>query len=265
MTPALVFDCDGVLADTELHGHLPAFNDTFAEVGIPVRWSEEEYISLLAIGGGKERMRAALAPYFDAQGLTEAERASLVAKWHKLKTARYLEIIAAGQIPPRPGVRRLAAEALERGWAVAVASTSAESSVRAVLEHCVGTDLARRIPVLAGEMVGHKKPAPDIYLLALETLGADPRHTVVVEDSNTGLRASRAAGLTTVVTSNPCTAHDNFSGAALVATSLGDLPGEPATALVNPHGFTLRGVIDTALLADLLAAVARSAVGPAGT
>ena len=53
---ALVFDCDGVLADTERYGHLPAFNATFAEYGLPVRWSEEDYGQKLRIGGGKERM-----------------------------------------------------------------------------------------------------------------------------------------------------------------------------------------------------------------
>ena len=40
---ALIFDCDGVLADTERFGHLPAFNQMFAEFGLPVQWSEEEY------------------------------------------------------------------------------------------------------------------------------------------------------------------------------------------------------------------------------
>ncbi len=54
----LIFDCDGVLADTERDGHLPAFNQTFAEFGVPVRWSEADYGQKLAIGGGKERMAA---------------------------------------------------------------------------------------------------------------------------------------------------------------------------------------------------------------
>ena len=61
---ALIFDCDGVLADTERDGHLPAFNQTFAEFGLPVRWSEEEYGEKLRIGGGKERMASLLTPEF---------------------------------------------------------------------------------------------------------------------------------------------------------------------------------------------------------
>ena len=52
---ALIFDCDGVLGDTERDGHLPAFNATFEHFGLPVRWSVEDYGQLLKIGGGKER------------------------------------------------------------------------------------------------------------------------------------------------------------------------------------------------------------------
>ena len=60
--PALIFDCDGVLADTERDGHRPAFNQTFAEAGLDVRWSVDEYAEKLLIGGGKERMASLLTP-----------------------------------------------------------------------------------------------------------------------------------------------------------------------------------------------------------
>ena len=53
---ALIFDCDGVLADTERFGHLPAFNETFRRYGLPAHWNEREYAEKLRIGGGKERM-----------------------------------------------------------------------------------------------------------------------------------------------------------------------------------------------------------------
>ena len=54
MSRALIFDCDGVLADTERYGHLPAFNQTFEEFGLPVRWSEQDYgpapVALFGVG-----------------------------------------------------------------------------------------------------------------------------------------------------------------------------------------------------------------------
>ena len=131
MTPmsagtALVFDCDGVLADTERYGHLPAFNQTFEEFGLPVVWSEEEYGQKLLIGGGKERMASLLTPEFvaaarlpvDLEGQQEA-----VAAWHRRKTEIYTEMVEAGKLPGRPGVRRVVEEAREAGWALAVAST----------------------------------------------------------------------------------------------------------------------------------------------
>jgi HAD superfamily hydrolase (TIGR01509 family) len=242
VTPALVFDCDGVLADTERDGHLPAFNATFAEFGLPVRWSVEEYGRLLAIGGGKERLSTLFTPEnVEALGLPSdpEEQKELVARWHKAKTARYTAFIGSGALPPRPGIARIAREADEAGWQLAVASTSAEASVRAVLEHAVGEQLAERFEVFAGDIVPRKKPAPDIYLLALHELKAKPADVVVVEDSGNGLAASRDAGLATLVTVSSYTAAEDFTGAALVVSSLGELPDDPANVLENPYGLVV--------------------------
>lgn len=246
MTPALVFDCDGVLADTERDGHLPAFNATFAHFGLPVRWSVEEYGRLLAIGGGKERLATLFTPEnVAAYGLPPEpdEQKALIARWHKDKTERYTALIGSGVLPPRPGIARIAAAARAAGWLLAVASTSAEASVRAVLEHAVGAELAASFSVFAGDVVPHKKPAPDIYLLALHELGVAPADVVVVEDSGNGLRAARAARLATLVTVSSYTADEDFTGAALVVTSLGDLPDEPATVLADPYGLGVRGEV----------------------
>ena len=233
--PALIFDCDGVLADTERDGHRPAFNETFAEAGLPVRWSEEEYGVKLRIGGGKERMASLLTDEFvrenglpaDAEGQKE-----LLAGWHKRKTAIYKEMVRAGKLPGRPGIARIVDEALAAGWALAVASTSAEESVRAVLEHVVGTETAARFDVFAGDVVPAKKPDPAIYLLALERMGVTPAEAIVVEDSRNGLLAAVGAGLPCVVTVSGYTADEDMSEAVLVVSSLGE-PGEPARVLAN--------------------------------
>jgi len=233
--PALIFDCDGVLADTERDGHRPAFNQTFAEAGLPVHWSEEEYAEKRRIGGGKERMASLLTEEFvAANGLPSDDEAqkALLAGWHKRKTELYKEIVRAGRLPGRPGVARVVEEALQAGWALAVASTSAEESVRAVLEHAVGADAAAFFDVFAGDVVPAKKPDPAIYLLALERMGLRPDDAIVVEDSRNGLLAAVAAGLRCVVTVSSYTADEDMSEALLVVTSLGD-PGEPARVLAN--------------------------------
>jgi HAD superfamily hydrolase (TIGR01509 family) len=234
---ALVFDCDGVLADTERHGHLPAFNQTFREFGLPVEWSVEEYGRRLKIAGGKERMASLLTPEFvAAAGLpTDPEaQAAEIAKWHKRKTAIYTEMVAEGKLPPRPGIRRIISKAQDAGWKLGIASTSAEASVRAILEYAVGKERADRFDVfLAGDCVPKKKPAPDIYLLSLEKLEVDPAQVLVVEDSRSGLESAHAAGLRCLITVNGYTEREDFSEAVLVVSSLGDPDGEPTTVMAN--------------------------------
>jgi HAD superfamily hydrolase (TIGR01509 family) len=234
----LIFDCDGVLADTERYGHLPAFNATFDEFHLPVRWDEDEYAEKLKIGGGKERM----ASLFDDPEFVraaeipadEGERAELLASWHRTKTAWFKKLVAEGQIPPRPGVARIIAAALDAGWTVAVASTSAEESVRAVLQHAVGNETAERVPVFAGDIVPAKKPDPAIYDLAVERLELDRADTLVVEDSRNGLLAATGAGLRCLVTLNGYTREENFDEATLVVTELGD-PGRPRIEVLATH------------------------------
>ncbi len=233
----LVFDCDGVLADTERDGHRPAFNQTFREFGLPVEWSEEVYGQKLQIAGGKERMASELTPAFArANGLPddpEGQAAELL-KWHKRKTQIYTEMVAAGRLPTRPGIRRVITEAQDAGWTLAVASTSAEPSVRAILEQAVGHERADRFDlVLAGDVVAKKKPAPDIYLLALERLGVPAQEALVIEDSRNGLLAARGADLRCVMTVNGYTEEEDNSEAILVVTSLGDPDGERTRVIAN--------------------------------
>jgi HAD superfamily hydrolase (TIGR01509 family) len=263
VTNRLIFDCDGVLADTERYGHLPAFNATFAEFGLPVHWSEDEYAVKVLIGGGKERMRSLLTPAFVAEAGLPADRAGqdeAVAAWHRRKTEIYTAMVAEGKLPGRPGVRRVIAAATEAGWQLAVASTSAEPSVRAVLEHVAGPELAAGFAVFAGDIVPAKKPAPDIYRLALRELGADPGRTLVVEDSRNGFLAATGAGLPALITVNGYTADEDFAGAALVVTSLGD-PGEPARVLANRTAADPGPLVD---LTDLEACMAVPIGAPHG-
>jgi HAD superfamily hydrolase (TIGR01509 family) len=233
----LLFDCDGVLADTERFGHLPAFNATFREFGLPVQWSAEEYGRLLLIGGGKERMATLFTPAFVAAAGLPSDpegQAAELARWHARKTAIYTEMVAAGKLPPRPGIRRIIGEAQDAGWTLGVASTSAEASVRAILDVAAGPDRAARFDlVLAGDVVAHKKPAPDIYELAVERLPVEPAEVLVIEDSRNGLLAAVGAGLRCLVTVSDYTVDEEFGEAILIVSSLGDPGGEASRVLAN--------------------------------
>ena len=106
MERGLIFDCDGVLADTELHGHLVAFNQMWKKLGVPWQWSPEQYAEKLKIGGGKERMASLFADTNFQQVFVVPEsaevRKALIATWHKEKTAIYQD----RGFPKRPPVGR---------------------------------------------------------------------------------------------------------------------------------------------------------------
>lgn len=247
MSQALIFDCDGVLADTERDGHLVAFNRMWREQGVNWQWSLDQYAIKLKIGGGKERISSLAkdADFRAAYAVPDTDEAwqAVVAAWHKRKSEIFKELVMSGAMPGRPGVRRLAQEAADRGWTLAVCSTSALASVQAVLESVMGPALAARFAgVFAGDIVAAKKPAPDIYNHAARALSLDPRRSVVVEDSRNGLRAADAAGMRCLVTTNGLTEREDFSEAALVVDSLGD-PGTPARVLANRSAAKPSGMV----------------------
>ena len=74
MERGLIFDCDGVLADTELHGHLVAFNRMWKKLGVPWQWSDEQYAEKLKIGGGKERMASLFLEQGVSAGIPRSEK-----------------------------------------------------------------------------------------------------------------------------------------------------------------------------------------------
>ncbi|SIQ63212.1 haloacid dehalogenase superfamily, subfamily IA, variant 3 with third motif having DD or ED [Rhizobium sp. RU20A] len=215
---ALIFDCDGVLVDTERDGHRVAFNEAFAELGLETVWSVERYGDLLLTAGGKERMRR----HFDETGWPEShpDRDALILAIHKLKTEIFMRLIREGRMPLRSGVARIVDEAIANGIKLAVCSTSNEKAVQAVVDVMLGAERSKHITVFAGDAVAAKKPAPDIYNLAAQTLTLTPGQCMVIEDSNNGLRAAKAAGMHCTVTVSSYTGEEDFSLADKVVADL---------------------------------------------
>ncbi len=220
---ALIFDVDGTLADTERDGHRVAFNRAFAAMGLDWFWSETLYNELLTVTGGKERIRHYVANYHP-DFKAAADFAERVARLHAAKTDAYVALLAEGRIPLRPGVLRLLTEARAQGVRLAIATTTTEANVLALLQHALGTSARSWFEVIAaGDIVAAKKPAPDIYYYVLDRLRLGADACMAFEDSENGLRAARAAGIKTVVTVNDYTQGHCFDGATIVLDHLGDV------------------------------------------
>ncbi|HMU91929.1 MAG TPA: HAD-IA family hydrolase [Anaerolineales bacterium] len=223
---AVFFDQDGVIIDTERDGHRVSFNMTFKEFGFTDEWSVEYYHELLQIAGGKERMKHHWKTKGFSKPLTEEEIDNLVKEMHKRKTALFVELIESGKLPLRPGIHRFMKELMEAGIKIGVCTTSNEQAAKAITEGIL-SDIKFEV-VLAGDVVEKKKPDPEIYNLGLAKLELKPEEAFVVEDSKNGVKAAKAAGLKTIVTTNPYTEKEDVEAGDVIVSCLGDPDGEKA-------------------------------------
>lgn len=217
----LLFDVDGTLAETE-EIHRQSFNKAFKQAGLDWNWSVDCYRELLAVTGGKERIRH----YIDTYVLDFEPPENLsdyIAALHAGKTEHYTRTVSEGKIPLRRGVRRLLDEARQAGLRLGIATTTTPANVSVLLEKSLAADSPGWFEVIAaGSVVAAKKPAPDIYLYAMQQMGVRPEQCLAFEDSENGLIAARQAGLKTLVTVSQYTQHHDFSSAEIVVDQLGD-------------------------------------------
>jgi HAD superfamily hydrolase (TIGR01509 family) len=222
MNRAIIFDVDGTLAETE-EGHREAFNNAFRQAGLSWSWDRELYRQLLAVTGGKERIRYFIEEFGGSPAPTQ-DLDEFIRALHAKKTLAYTEIVKGGGLELRPGVRKCIEEARKRGYRLAIATTTTPANIDALLTAAFGDAGQGLFDVIcAGDSVPNKKPAPDVYLSALEELGLPAESCVAIEDSRNGLLSARTAGITTIVT--PClyTHGENFDEAALVIDNLDSL------------------------------------------
>lgn len=246
---ALIFDVDGTLANTEKDAHRVAFNRAFADVGLPWDWSVELYGKLLKVTGGKERIRFYIDDW-QPEVPQVGDLTAFIKDLHARKTQHYCDLLANEVLPLRPGVRRLIDEARAKGIRLAIATTTTPDNVTALLTHSFAPDAIDWFEVIAaGDMVPKKKPAPDIFLYALEKMNLRADQCVAFEDSHNGWLSARDANLTTVITVNNYTDTQDFTGADLVLDNLGE-PDQPFTVISGNAGWTT--YFDVAFAAELL-------------
>ena len=233
---AVIFDVDGTLADTERDGHRVAFNAAFRAAGLDWEWDVPLYGQLLAVTGGKERMRAYVENW-RRDWLARSDLDAVIAGLHKAKTKYYVSLMEQGGIPPRPGVVRLIRELRDAGLRLAIATTTSPENVEVLLRTTLAALPRDCFDLIgAGDIVPAKKPAPDIYRWVLERMHLPGRAAIAIEDSHNGVQSAGGAGLPVVVTQSTYTVGEDFSGAAAVVTDLGE-PERPFTLVQGAaHG-----------------------------
>merc|ERR1719446_2023023 len=228
-TSALLFDCDGVLVETE-ELHRTAYNEAFKAFGLeinnePVEWSVQYYDRLQnTVGGGKPKMKYHFTqevgqwPAVQGEGRArptpadEAEGMSLIDELQDYKTEVYKTLVTKAL--PRPGVLELMDAAIEMpGLAVGICSASTRGGFEKVVDAVVGQERLGKLDVIiAGDDVTAKKPDPMIYNLAAERLGLPNSQCIVVEDSLVGLRAAKGANMRCIITYTSSTEAEDFYG-----------------------------------------------------
>ncbi|KAL7475300.1 hypothetical protein ACHAW6_001221 [Cyclotella cf. meneghiniana] len=223
---ALLFDCDGVIIETE-ELHRLAYNAAFKEFELfignePVEWSVAYYDILQnTVGGGKNKMFYHFrntTGVFPASGkkpapTTPQEEQDLVDRLQARKTELYKELIAE-KAEARPGVLELMDQALaDENVRVGVCSASTKAAVTKVLDVTLGEDRRKKLDVtILGDDVSKLKPDPLIYITAAERLNIDPARCVVIEDSVVGLKAAKGAGMKCIITYTTSTENEDFYG-----------------------------------------------------
>ncbi len=215
----IIFDMDGTLANTE-ELHRQAFNEAFRQFDLPVEWDAGLYAELLAISGGRQRIRR----YIKDNNISHPGKPLAFArKVHQCKSEIYREKLKAGHLPLRRGVLRLIREAHKHNIRMGIATSSSLQNV----ETLISTTLGKRgldyfDTIVSCDLLSAQKPSPAAYQYALAALGANPENCIAIEDTSNGNRAALAAGVRTIITTHEFTTDSDFAGASLVVDDLGE-------------------------------------------
>jgi len=206
---AVIFDMDGVLADSEPL-YLAGINQVLEAYGVELKPAENE---------------ETIGTTVEVTWSKVIERFSLPSEAYEECVRRYdraMETLLREPQEPLPGVRPLLAELRRRGTPYALASSAWPNWIASLLE---ATSLEGSFDVIVSRtMVEHGKPAPDIFLYAAERLGVAPERCIVLEDTPTGIAAAKAAGMYAVQMRAASTAFAPLPEAELVLESLEDFP-----------------------------------------
>ncbi|MGC4045760.1 MAG: HAD-IA family hydrolase [Armatimonas sp.] len=209
MSVGLIFDFDGTILDTETP-ECTGWECLYSEHGLT--FPRHRFFEAVGRGYSPDLFEPWTYLSAELKGALSIDDAK----------ARHREIFRGmleGQTA-RPGVTAWLEDAGAQGWGRAVASSSPRVWID---RHLPRLGLDRHFEAIKTKddvAAGRTKPHPDLFLLACQALHVEPQNAIVIEDSENGVKAARAAGCYVIATPNPMTAHMDFSQADLVLESL---------------------------------------------
>ncbi len=199
---AVFWDVDGTIADTELCGHRVAFNLAFKDYDLDWSWNEKQYLQLLRISGGLNR----IIHYRNHINSNLSDRQC--SKIQLRKRLHYEKLIRSGKIKVREGVFRLITELSNFGVEQYIVTTSGRDSLEPFLESSMSSHLKFISGTITYEDVSKHKPFPDAYNLAVQLSKKCEDNSIAIEDSTIGVEAAKAANLNCLLTLPPWTSSN---------------------------------------------------------
>ena len=201
---AVFWDVDGTIADTELCGHRVAFNLAFKDFDLDWNWGENQYLQLLKISGGYNR----IIHYRNEikSDLSDNKCSQMQSR----KRFHYKNLIHAGKIKVRDGVLRLVDELSKCDVEQFIVTTSGRDSLEPFLKTSFNSHLNNFSGIITYEDVSNHKPFPDAYLQALKLSKKSESNCIAIEDSMVGVEAAKAANINCLLTLPPWSSSNHL-------------------------------------------------------
>lgn len=205
---AIIFDMDGVIIDSEPI-NIQAEMDMMKTMGFDISIKEMEVFT----GVTNTSMWQTLKKRYDLEPSVE----DLVDQSNALKKA----LIRDMEIEPIEGIRELIDFAISKGYKLAVASSSPMDMIELVVNKFGLADVFDAL--VSGETVPNSKPAPDVFLQAMASIGVTAENCYVIEDSTHGIQAAKASGAFCIGYDNPNSVGQNYDRADMVVHHIKDI------------------------------------------
>ena len=216
---AIIFDVDGTIANSERWGHLPACNEAFKILSLPIQWDWPEFRQLLRIPGNANRLYHVLSSEYD---FSQADIESYVEAFVKIKKELYITKYL-NQVQLRSGIKSFIDDIIKANIRLAIVSTSYESQIKELLDSKLAGYKSHFNPILGKESGIKTGDGGVLYQTCLKQLALAPEQCLVIEDSKEGFQAAQKAGIPTAIFSNDYTADYSFEGAVVLASSVEEI------------------------------------------